>query len=67
MNNIDITGLTSVEDPLTYQTDEAMGRHLIQVYGPIEGMKLFNKFLLERAKKERKEPGIRQSGFTAPK
>lgn len=57
--DIGYSGLYNVEDPLTQGSDEVMGRHLMQIYGPVEGMKIFNDFLLKRAQARNKNMGLK--------
>ena len=51
---MDLTGLYNVEDPQSAGSDEAMARHLMQVYGPEEGSRIFNEFLIKRAQEKNK-------------
>lgn len=53
--DIGYSGLYNVEDPTTQPSDEAMARHLMQIYGPEEGSRIFNEFLIKRAQEKNAE------------
>ena len=52
---MDLTGLMNVEDPDQQPFDEQMHRNLMQIYGPVQGDKIFRDFLLKRAQEQQKQ------------